>query len=289
MRKYTTQDLWIRVILFFAICVILIISFQQFAFRLVNTLFGDTYTVLAESLGLDPRTFEVNLVRAMNGVVGIVLVYVFLHFDRQKMDAVGFSWNSEFGWEWILLSIPITIAGIIPTIIIEYSFEIATIAGLLDIIGIGLSLLIAYFAFGIGEELLFRGYLQTILETKYQFIYAASISAALFGLLHLLVLAPGGNLPSMFAILFSAFAMGLTFSYVFKTTKYNLIFPIAIHGFWDFIYFAFQADTNYETFAHTLIGTFASIIGAAIIFLCVYLYNTRRLAVAITENNSPSE
>ncbi len=279
MKKYSTQDLWIRIILFFAICVILIFSFQGFVLRFVRTLFNDGNAY--------PETLEINLVRAMNGIVGIGLVYIFLQFDRKKMSESGLSWDKKFGWEWILLSIPITIAGFIPTILIEYTFEIVVVEGLLDIVGILLSLIIAFFAFGVGEELLFRGYLQTILETKYSFIFSAIVSAALFGLLHLLLLAPGGRLEDMFAILFSAFAMGLTFSYVFKTTKHNLIFPIVIHGFWDFFYFAFQAETTYETFFHTIVGIGASIIGAAVIFLLVYLYSTKRTFAKVDINYSP--
>ncbi|MFX0015443.1 MAG: lysostaphin resistance A-like protein [Promethearchaeota archaeon] len=281
MKKYSTQDLWIRVILFFAICVILVFSFQGFILGIVRAVFNNGNPF--------PPTLEINIVRAMNGVVGVGLVYIFLQFDRQRMSVAGFSWNYKYGWEWILLSIPITIAGIIPTIILEYIFEIVTIGGLLDIFGIILSLLIAYFGFGIGEELLFRGYLQTIIESKYPFIIAASVSATLFGLLHLLLLAPGGNLPSMFAIFLSAFAMGLTFSYTFKSTKYNLILPIAIHGFWDFIYFTFQADTSYETFLHTILGVGASFIGALVIFFCVYLYTNKRLIHVMSDSEITPE
>lgn len=291
MRKYSTQDLWIRVILFFAICVILIFSFQGFVLRIVETLFFGGRRLIKENPPL-----AINIVRVMNGIVGIVLVFIFLLFDRQKMSAAGFSWQKKFGLEWIILSIPITIAGFIPTIIIERFVPemlgkepIAVIGGLLDPFGILVSLFIAFFAFGIGEELLFRGYLQTILETRYSFIFAAIVSATLFGLLHLLLLAPGGDITDMIAILFSAFAMGLTFSYVYKITNYNLIFPVAIHGFWDFFYFALQADTTYKTFIETIIGISASIIGAVVILFLVYLYSTIRLANNKVDNDNPPE
>jgi membrane protease YdiL (CAAX protease family) len=253
MRKYSIQDLWIRVILFFTICVILIFSFQGFALRIARTVFNNGNAF--------PANMELNIVRAMNGIVGIALVYVFLLFDRQKMNVTGFFWENEFGVEWIILSIPITLAGFIPTIIIEHTFGIVIIGELQDIIGIFMSLIIAFFAFGIGEELLFRGYIQTVIETRYSFIIAAVVSSGLFGLLHFLLVAPSGNLESMIAILFSAFAIGLTFSYAFKTTKYNLILPIAIHGFWDFFIFAFQADFTYENFFFAFIEIFASIVG----------------------------
>ena len=286
MKKLSIQDLWIRVILFFAICVILIFSFQVFILRIVREVFNNGNAF--------PRILEINLGRAMNGIVGIGLVYVFLHFDRQKMDTAGFSWNEKFGWEWILVSIPITIAGLIPTVIIEWLFDIIFIPNdiienpllLLDPVGLILSFFMAMFAIALGEEILFRGYLQTILETQYSFIIAAAVSAFLFGLLHFLLLAPGGNLEDMFAILFSAFAIGLTFSYAFKTTKYNLILPVAIHGVWDFIIFAFQAEFKYENFFAASMEILASIVGASIIFLLIHLYMTRRLALVMTEEES---
>jgi membrane protease YdiL (CAAX protease family) len=213
------------------------------------------------------------------------------------MDSAGFSWNREFGWEWILLSIPITIAGLIPTIIIEWLFDIIYVpsdvienpAILIDPVGIVLTFVVTMFAIALGEEILFRGYLQTILETQYSFLFAAFISAFLFGLLHLLLLAPGGDLPSMFAILFSAFAIGLTFSYAYKSTKYCLIFPVAIHGVWDLIIFLFQAEFRYEDFFAASMEIFASIVGALIIFLLVYLYTNKRLAYAMIDDDESSE
>ncbi|MFX0173334.1 MAG: hypothetical protein ACFE9L_15685, partial [Candidatus Hodarchaeota archaeon] len=87
MKKYSTNDLWIRVVLFFAICVILIFSFQLFILPLVRQLFNNGNEF--------PLTLELNIVRTMNGIVGLCLVYVFLMFDRRKMDIVGFKWNSD--------------------------------------------------------------------------------------------------------------------------------------------------------------------------------------------------
>jgi membrane protease YdiL (CAAX protease family) len=145
------------------------------------------------------------------------------------------------------------------------------------------------FAIALGEEILFRGYLQRVLETQYSFIFAALVSAFLFGLLHLLLLAPTGNIEEMFAILFSAFAIGLTFSYTFKTTKYNLILPVAIHGVWDFIIFVFQAEFSYPNFFAASMEILASIIGASIIFLLMYLYKNKRLALVQTDEEESFE
>ena len=265
MKKYSLIDLWLRVILFFSICVILIFSFQAFVLPLVTTVFnsGESY----------PQTIKLNIQRAMNGIVGIGLVYVFLRMDRLRMAVSGFEWDKHRGKEWILLSIPITLAGLIPTVIIELIFEIIEINALLDILGILSTLLVTIFAIGLGEELLFRGYLQRILETRYSFKNSALISAFLFGLLHLLLVAAGsGDVMYMVAILFSAFAIGLTFSYTFKITQYNLIFPVAIHGFWDFFLFIFQVNFYYDTWLRVIMEIGASCVGALVIFLVVRYY-----------------
>lgn len=273
MRKYTTENLWIRIILFFITCIILIFSLQSFIVPLLESMFnaGNKF----------PDTLRVNITRAMNGVVGIGLVYVFLKFDRQKLHVVGFKWNKDFGSEWIALGFLIATLALIPTAIIELFFEIIPWReqplALLDIFSLLMTLLVAVLAIGLGEELLFRGYLQTILETKYSFMFSAIISALLFGLLHFFLWWPTGSLENMIAILFSAFAIGLSLSFVFKKTNYNLTLAVAIHGFWDFILFAFQAEFEYIDLPHVIIEIFASFIGAAVIFYCVYQYSKRRL------------
>jgi membrane protease YdiL (CAAX protease family) len=208
----------------------------------------------------------------MNGVVGIGLVYVFLRMDRLKMAVTGFEWDKDMAIEWILWSIPITIAGLIPTVIIEYIFGIIIINQLLDILGILLTLFVTIFMIGIGEEILFRGYLQRILESRYSFQNSAILSAFLFGLLHFWLASTSGSVLYMVAILFSATVIGLTFSYTFKITGYNLILPVAIHGFWDFFLFIFQVDFIYDTWLRVIMEISASSIGALVIFLVVRYY-----------------
>jgi len=141
---------------------------------------------------------------------------------------------------------------------------------------------------GIGEEILFRGYLQRILESRYSFENSALISAFLFGFLHFWLKSTSRSVLSMVAILFSATVIGLTFSYTFKITGYNLIFPIAIHGFWDFFLFIFQIDFIYNTWLQVGMEIFASTIGAIVIFLLVRYYaeNYQKLPSQKTEEVS---
>jgi membrane protease YdiL (CAAX protease family) len=208
----------------------------------------------------------------MNGIVGIGLVYVFLRFDRHKLKVVGFEWSQLKAKEWILVSIPITIAGLVPTVIIELIFGIITFGNLLDPITMVMTFIVTFFAIALGEEILFRGYLHSILETRYSFSFAAIVSAALFGLLHFLLATTGRNLFHMFAILLAAFVIGLALSYTYKITGYNLILPVAIHGFWDFFLFMFEADFIYEDLLHVIMETVASAVGAVMIYWAVKYY-----------------
>ncbi len=269
MKKYTTYNLWTRVLLFFLITIILTFSFQTFILPIIRTFFnnGEPYAA----------TLEINIVRTMNGIIGIGLVYIFLSFDRRKLSTVGLTWKSKLGVEWILISIPITLIGLIPTVIIEFLFNIIILEELLNVIEIVLTLFVTIFAIGLGEEILFRGYIQSILETKYSFNLSAIISAFLFGVLHFWLTAPSRNLFHMVAILFSAFVIGITFSYAYKTSGYNLILPVAIHGFWDFFLFIFQAEFIYDSWIKVLVEISASLIGAIIILLLVHYYRIKHL------------
>jgi membrane protease YdiL (CAAX protease family) len=236
-----------------------------------------------------PPIIEISIIRSMNGIVGIGLVYVFLRFDRQKMDVVGFKWDKDLGVKWILISIPIAIIGLIPTVFIESVGGIVKFYELLDLVSIFLTLLVTIFAIGLGEEIIFRGYLQTLLETKYSFLFSACVSAFLFGLVHFLLLSPSGAINDMIAIVFSAAAIGLTFSYVFKSTDYSLIFVVSIHGFWDFFLFIFQAEFSYEGFLEVILEIFASIIGAIVIFLLVYEYTTNTFRNYLNKEKAVTE
>lgn len=259
------MDLWIRVILFFSICVILMFTLQVFVLPLVRALFNDGEPFASSTL-------EINIQRMMNGVVGVGLVYIFLNFDRQTLKAIGFTWHQRKGKEWLIISIPIALIGLIPTVLIELIFEIIILHELLDILGIFLTLLVTVLAIGVGEELLFRGYLQRIFETRYSFQNSALMSAFLFGLLHFLLATTSRSIYYMVAILFSALVIGLMLSYTYQQTGYNLILPIVIHGFWDFFLFIFQAEFVYRDWFIVIMEISASTVGAVIIFLLVRYY-----------------
>lgn len=269
MRKYSDIDLWMRVILFFAITTALIFSFQAFAIPLARTIFNNGNPL--------PLIFEVNLVRSMNGIVGVGLVFAFLKFDRRTLNVVGVSWEKKWGLEWVLLSVPITLAGLIPTVIVELLFGIVEFPQLLDPVGIALTLIITIFFIGFGEEILFRGYIQNVVETRYSFEVGALVSAFMFGFLHFLLISPSQSIYNMIAVSVSAFLIGLTFSFVYKVSNHNIIFPTVIHGLWDFFLFIGSAEFTYNDPLQVIMEIVASAIGALAIFVVVYFYWTRRL------------
>ena len=268
MKKHSIYQLWLRIILFMAIAIMLIFTLQVFILPLFRQIIpnGDAL----------PLNLEINLIRMINGIVGVGLVYVFLSFDRQKFKDIGLKWNKQYGMEWILLSIPIALAGLIPTVIIEIIFNIIILKELINVLAIILTFFVTIFAIGLGEEILFRGYIQNMLETRYSFKFSAVLSALMFGFLHFWLAATSRNLFYMVAILFSAAVIGVTFSYVYKFTNYNLIFPIGLHGFWDFFLFIFQADFQYIDLLHVIVEILASTLGAVIIFYCVLRYVQKR-------------
>jgi membrane protease YdiL (CAAX protease family) len=84
---------------------------------------------------------------------------------------------------------------------------------------------------GLGEELLYRGYLQGVLEAGRGFAAAALISAAFFALRHatqLALLWPEYPFPAAAAWVVYAFVVGLVFSYIYRRTR-SLYLPVFIH------------------------------------------------------------
>lgn len=264
MRKFKKHEVVTRILLFFVISVILIFTLQVSIFQ------------IGAFLELD-YNLNINLVRSVNGIVGMGLVFVFLKFDRLKFDIIGLSWDKTNGTKYLILGFPLALIGLIFTLIIENFSGILDIGGFIEPILLIITFITTFFCIALGEEVIFRGYIQGFMESteNFNFITATIVSAFTFGLLHFLLIAPNKDASHMIAILFSAFIIGLVFSYAYRITKYNLLLAISIHGFWDFIIFMFDINFVYNDLSMALLEVFASAVGAFVIFILLYITNQR--------------
>ena len=100
--------------------------------------------------------------------------------------------------------------------------------------------LIPFFA-GVGEELFFRGWLQSILTSKFEAWLGILIASAIFGLAH--------SLSSTYAIY--AGLTGLYLGVIYQISG-NLYIVIVIHALYDFIALVYLADRGRKTGLHAL-------------------------------------
>jgi membrane protease YdiL (CAAX protease family) len=87
-------------------------------------------------------------------------------------------------------------------------------------------------AAGVGEEILFRGFLQTLLESWLGPVAALLLASALFGAAHFVSV----------AYFWVAAAIGLVMGLVFWWSQ-SLVVPAAMHGFYDFLALLYLRNT----------------------------------------------
>jgi membrane protease YdiL (CAAX protease family) len=94
------------------------------------------------------------------------------------------------------------------------------------------------FASGFGEEVVFRGYLQSRLTQRYGAVSAIVIVAVLFAFLH-----PFSNVDNSLFYLATAILVGILFGTVFARTG-SLWMGIALHAVWNYLQIAIIAFRN---------------------------------------------
>ena len=90
---------------------------------------------------------------------------------------------------------------------------------------------LSYTAVAMGEEALFRGYLQSELEERFGKQLGWLTASALFGALHFL---NGTTTKERIAASLSALTGGLVLGYFYQKEGYSLRKPIAYHTWWNF-------------------------------------------------------
>ena len=262
----SSEQIIARVSFYYVIMITLLIFVQIVTGSNLYTLFGN-------------EIFITNIIRGITGITGILLTLVFLNYDRKTISWLGFVWESNKTHKIIILSAIVGLSGVIGTYTIEIvSNIIIEEIGFLNIFEIIVTSTFTIVGIGIGEEIIYRGYIQKLLEQKYSFAIGAFVSSVLFGLHHFIigVFVPDATLLYMLTWGITATIFGLSMSYVVKICNYNLIFAIGVHSIWDIFYFTLKIETYdyHQDIYLALIAIMAQLIGSLIIVvLTYYFYN----------------
>ncbi len=84
----------------------------------------------------------------------------------------------------------------------------------------------------LGEESLFRGYMQVTLQRRYSWWFATFLNSILFGLWHLPATAFAPNLLTLFGVIGFPFAFGLLAGVMFRLTG-SIVGPVVAHALYN--------------------------------------------------------
>ena len=269
----SSKDAFIRLIFYYGLLIIFNLVFQL----------GLPNLVSMANITIDQYVIEATVV----GVIGFLLTILFLSFDQKKLASLGFQLHQKY----ILLAI---IAAITTTIALAFAYYFEILGGVVSVkqmlddrylienltkpnqlLDYSVIVLITFFGIAIGEEIIFRGYLQNIFESQTGVIKATFASSVLFGFLHSILILMGNSqvLQSMIAVGVSATIFGFVFTYATKISGGNLTLPIFIHGVWNSIIFFFQTKYDYENVFKIFSEIFSQIIAAIVLISLLYVIN----------------
>ena len=166
--------------------------------------------------------------------VAPVLWYV-QKYEKKKLSTLGLSAKNLFPSIYLGLGFGFVFAleGFVANVI-KYGEPLFRPLPVVTEYGIPL-LLVLSIATAFSEELLCRGFIFTrIFESKKNLIYAASISAILFFLLHVPMLVTTAKLSGLILVIFilTDLILGFANAMLFFQTQ-SLIAPILVHVFWN--------------------------------------------------------
>lgn len=261
---WTSTEAWVRVVSYYILLLALMLSLQLGLGGLTREWVKNDFAVA-------------NVLAGVIGIIGIGLTFLFLKFDGRPMRQIGVFLPSGL--------VVLTIVGLLATpVALAFTYLIEWLGGVVDFdqmwrdritdpVLFALRALIVLVGIGVGEELMFRGYLQRVLESQLSFWKASAITAVAFGLLHsfLYTSAIENVVYKMVAIGCSATIFGFVFSYAYKMTGRNLYLPILIHGLWDILIFYWNTAFVYNDFVMVAVEIFSQVVAAAIFFLFLLL------------------
>jgi hypothetical protein len=261
---WSSKDAMVRLIMYYGLILVFMLTFQLGFANIVSIISNNTIDSLI-------------IQAAVIGLVGFLLTYIFLSFDDKKIASVGFKSHKKL-FLFIIIAFFTTVISLSVAYIIEIAGEVVSIDQMLstrymiesdfnDLLSFLIITLLTFFGIALGEEIMFRGYIQNVLESQTSYLRATAISSILFGLLHSFLLTAGNEqvLQSMIAIGLSATIFGFVFSYAYKISGNNLTLPILIHATWNSIIFFFNTDFDYATISKILFEIFSQLVAAIIL------------------------
>jgi membrane protease YdiL (CAAX protease family) len=271
---WTQTEAITRIIIYYVLVLALMLTLQL----ALGGIFLNTFTDPS-----DPNRIILvaNFIASIIGILGILLTYLFLKYDDRKFHQIGWFLPAEV-FSFAIIAIGATTLALTVGFIIENFFGIIDFDQMIDgyikdPFVLASRILFVTIGIAVGEEIMFRGYLQRALDSQLSFWKATTISAFLFGLLHtfLLTSQTQNTLYWMIAVGGSAFVFGYVFSYAYKVTGRNLYFPIIIHGVWDSIIFFFNTEFIYDSFTKVLIEIFSQICAAVVLMAIIWYLSTK--------------
>jgi len=261
-KKITWQKnaLVLRIIIFYCTIIVLLFALQ--------IIIGDLLVSNTDNISIIN-----NVLRGLTGIIGMITCIIFLKYDNLKLKIIGLK-NLPRGHIFFIIAGVVTLIALVPTVIIELALNIippGQLVLLTDFALIAITITFSFVGIGLGEEIIFRGYIHTVFETKFGFAQASIVSAFLFGLLHFIIGVFKINFIYMVTWGIAGFIFGLGMSYVYRITGYSLLIPIAIHGFWDAYLFVFQADFEYLDWIMAVGEIIAQCVGVTIFCILTYL------------------
>jgi len=276
---WTPTEMWVRVIIYYVVM-------ATFLFLLQLGIGSIIFSI--PEISIENKE---NILYSITGILGFIVTVAFLKFDDSRpLRQIGL-FLPDRPLLILIVSVTITPFALLFGFVIEHLSGIINFSQMFqnfisDPITLTLLALFTVLGIGAGEEIMFRGYIQRVLESNLGFWTAGIISSLMFGFLHifLLITRTTDTLFAMIAVGASATIFGLMFVYAYQRTGRNLLFPILIHGIWDVFIFIFNTEFVYDKAEKVVLEIVSQAVAAVVLIILIYLYTeyfpplTRRLA-----------
>lgn len=267
---WSTRDALIRLVLYYGLILVFLLTLQLGITNIISNINNSINPLIIDS--------------AINGIIGLVLSFIFLSFDGKRISVLGLTYHKKFILfvfiALITTSIALAVAYIIEIYggvvkvseVINNRYRIEDFSNLSNLLNYFMIFLMTFLGISLGEEIMFRGYILNLIESQSGFLKAAIVSSVLFGFLHSFLRLSGTQdvLNGMIAVGVSALIFGFVFAYAYKISGNNLVLPILIHGIWDAIIFFFNNDYYYSKLINVIFEIFSQLVAAIVLILLLF-------------------